>query len=417
MFRFDSLAEVMRYWSELEYIALHRVLENDDDENSVEEVAEVTPSNNSNLPPEVLVRYNWTGLNVLTNYQKKVLNDNKEDVTEDNEEYEKITPKVQEVAKKSRLSAQQVLMYYKKIKLRALKRARTIAKKKEARQRTEKEEIEEEIEDLNTTAPRRRSGKKKAATATAEEDEMSTEEPRAGSNALFGSFNRPQRPGAAQRPSISIRFDTGNFGALRGAIESATPGENQLEYAREEEEEFDLEEEQQATKTRVRPTRKVFWNSEEDFIILKHYTVQRADNPSLGPQDDVDWTALANIIHKPPEACKKRLKYLMRFTQCQRAVQAAIEQRHRQQNTAVSKDAGDMSALSSALTTLEKQSITFDLPKSIKDFENLFDIESVQKPELQLSTAANTVLADYLKVCILLNYNMKWLLNVDFSVS
>jgi hypothetical protein len=393
MIRFESLADVMRYWSELEYIALHRALENDDDENSAEGT-DLATTNSANLPQEALVRYNWTGLNVLTNYQKKVLNDNKEEATQDNEEYEKVTPKIQDIAKKSRLSAQQVLMYYKKIKLRALKRARTIAKKKEARYRSEKEEMEEEIEDLQTTTPRRKSGKKKAVAAT-EEDEMSTEEP-GRPNALFGSFNRPQRPGT-QRANISIRFDTGNFGALRGAIESATPGENQLEYAREEEEEYDLEEEQQANKTRVRPTRKVFWNSEEDFIILKHYTVQRADNPALGPQDDVDWTALSNIIHKPPEACKKRLKYLMRFTQCQRAVQAAIEQRHKQQSS-VSKDGSDMLALSSALTTLEKQAITFDLPKSIKDFEQLFDVESVQKPELQLSTAANTVLADYLKV-------------------
>lgn len=385
----------MRYWSELEYIALHREIENDDDENSTGVTEVATTSYSSHLPPEALVRYNWTGLNVLTNYQKKVLNEGKDDVTQDNEDYEKITPKVQEIAKKSRLSAQQVLMFYKKIKLRALKRARTLAKKKEARHRSEKEELDDEIEDLNTTTPRRKGGKKKSVNAAADEDEMSTEEP-GRSNALFGSFNRPQRPGA-QRQNISIRFDTGNFGALRGAIESATPGENQLEYPREEEEDYDLEEEQHVNKTRVRPTRKVFWNSDEDFIILKHYTVQRADNPALGPQDDVDWSSLANIIHKPPEACKKRLKYLMRFTQCQRAVQAAIEQRHRQQS---SKDGSDMLALSSALNTLEKQqSITFDLPKSIKDFEQLFEVDSVQKqPELQLSTAANSVLADYLKV-------------------
>jgi len=36
----------------------------------------------------------------------------------------------------------------------------------------------------------------------------------------------------------------------------------------------------------------------------------------------------------------------------------------------------------------------------LQDFERLFEAELVQKPDLQLSAAANTVLADYLKVII-----------------
>lgn len=306
-YTFNTFADIMKYWTELEYISLARIVI-EDEENGEESQSKLEednedemggggggstggggPNNNGGKDPfggtlpELTRRANWSSLKPLNRAQISVL---------DQHEFAHAPTKAEitYLATQYHIPTVQVMNHY---KLKMKKRAQHTLTRRTATRTTRKRTV---TSGLPTT---RKGRKRKSATDD-------------GSGLVDDSG----------RPRISFAIDTSRRKRKRAALPRLD-----MERREDEDEDESLDEAARAAAVPQRTN----WLPDEDLALIRTFVHVRAEagTEEREASEDELWVHIGRLMSKPASVCKQRIHSLLKGQHLEPAVQILIDHLNR----------------------------------------------------------------------------------------
>jgi hypothetical protein len=273
-YQFIGLSDVMRYWSELEFVSLHKVLEEQDIQSEEPSTDVVVPSKESS--PDLRNPSNWHIKKPISRAQRIQLETyNFTDIPSKDE--------TRIIAQAVQLTFGQVLFYFKH-RIGKLKR-----------------------QDDNVGAKTR---KKRKST---EKDETH----------LFIKKSRKHKPSATQHADIDTNLEHSQAFKSKNKKRKEMEAEN----ANLSEEEVEEEEEEEAV-GKVVPERgfRATWTAEEDTSLLQAFVSFTPTNQTSNTIER--WSSTSRKLDKSMAACERRFRSLQKDEKWKAAVKIAIAEKN-----------------------------------------------------------------------------------------
>ena len=282
-YTFEGLSDVMRYWTELEYISLHKSLEEQDTEETTE-----APSMSDSTKPfslqELRIPTYWQIRKPISRSQRQLLETYKFDEIPSKEE-------CRTIATAAQLSFGQVYFFFK----------HRVARQKRI------------LEDPTYVPNVPKAKKPKRDKSEIEQTQQ-----------LF--IKRSRKPKA---PVQQAEIDT-NISHSQAFKSKNNKKRKEMETeaaANNSEEEDEEEEEESGVSTKVAPERgyRAFWSTEEDNLLLQAF-ISFSTSDKLVAQLE-QWGPIAKKLDKPNTACERRFRHLLKVENCKKAMKVAVAEK------------------------------------------------------------------------------------------